>query len=114
MSEAKGQTQRRYVDVIARWRDDGRIEPLSVCWPDGRSFQVDAVIGKPAGDTFPDAAVHTLRYTVRIGGRTTHLYLERTAATAHTAEPQLRWFVETRPEQPLWLFGSARSPQFPS
>ena len=33
-------TTRRYVDVIARWRDDGSIVPLSVCWADGRTFQM--------------------------------------------------------------------------
>ena len=102
MAVPKGQKVRRYVDVIARWRDDGRVEPLAVCWPDGRSFQVDEVIGTPASDTFPDAPTRTQRYTVRIGGRVTHLYLER---RIEEKDARLRWFVEMRPETPLWFFG---------
>ena len=104
MAVPKGQKVRRYVDVIARWRDDGRIEPLAVCWPDGRSFQVDEVVGAPISDTFPGAAVHTQRYTVRIGGHTTHLYLER---RSEGKGAQLRWFVEMRPDTPLWVFGKS-------
>ena len=107
MATAKGQKTRRYVDVIARWRDDGRIEPLSVCWPDGRCFQVEEVIGEPASDTFPDAERHTLRYTVRIGGRVTHLYLERVGGKGREAS-QLRWFVEMVPGHPPWVFGRRR------
>ena len=93
------------MDVIARWRDDGRIEPLTVCWPDGRSFQVEEVLGEPASDTFPDAEVRTLRYTVRIGGRVTHLYLER---CGEGDSSQVRWFVEMRPGHPPWVFGRVR------
>ena len=107
MAVPRGQKTRRYVDVIARWRDDGRIEPLSVCWPDGRSFQVDEIVGTPASDAFPDAPVCTQRYTVRIGGRLTHLYLER--RTEGKAPPQLRWFVEVRPGHPLWSFGRLKA-----
>ena len=106
MVTPQGQKTRRYVDVIARWRDDGRIEPLMVCWPDGRSFQVDEVIGSPASDTFSGAPVHTQRYTVRIGGRVTHLYLERRAEGKGAG---VRWFVEARPGFPTWSFGRLSS-----
>ena len=93
--------ERRYVDVIARWRDDGRITPLSVCWPDGRTFQVELVLGEPAANAFADADSRTLRYTVRVEGRITHLFMEKTGGS----QPALRWYVEALREKPLWRFG---------
>lgn len=101
MAKARGRRTRRYVDVIARWRDDGRIDPLSVCWPDGRSFQIEEVLGAPAANAFPQADACTLRYTVRIGGHVTQLFLERDGARPGEA----RWFVELRPGAPPWVFG---------
>ena len=77
MSLPDSHTTRRYVDVIARWRDDGVITPLSVCWPDGRTFQIERVIGQPIANSFSDKGTRTLRYTVQIGNRETHLYLEQ-------------------------------------
>ena len=81
---------KRYVDVIMRVRDDGRVIPLSVCWDDGRTFRIDEVLGDPASNAAPSAAACTLRYTVRIGAHTTHLFLER---DAEDADAPLRWFV---------------------
>ena len=81
---------KRYVDVIMRVRDDGRVIPLSVCWDDGRTFRIDEVLGDPAANAAPTATVRTLRYTVRIGAHTTHLFLER---DAEDPSAPLRWFV---------------------
>ena len=81
---------KRYVDVIMRVRDDGRVIPLSVCWDDGRTFRIDEVLGNPAANAASTAAVRTLRYTVRIGAHTTHLFLER---DAEDPSAPLRWFV---------------------
>lgn len=97
----EGHRERRYVDVIARWRDDGRITPLAVCWPDGRAFQVDRVLGGPSANAFAGADSRTLRYTVQVEGRVTHLFLEREADPS----PTLRWYVEPLREKPLWRFG---------
>ena len=81
---------KRYVDVIMRVRDDGRVIPLSVCWDDGRTFRIDEVLGDPASNAAPTATACTLRYTVRIGAHTTHLFLER---DVEDADAPLRWFV---------------------
>lgn len=78
---------RHYVDVIARWRDDGRIVPLSICWADGRTFQIDRVVGSPIASAQPSAHTRTLRYSVEIAGHTTFLYFEQDAdAEAGNAE----------------------------
>ncbi len=96
---------RRYVDVIARCRDDGRIVPLVVCWDDGRTFQVDRVVGSPVSDRPAGTPGRTLRYTVVVGRKLTHLYLERGEEGAKDA---LRWYVEPAPELPPWRFGRKR------
>lgn len=93
--------ERRYVDVVARWRDDGQVTPLAVCWPDGRTFQIDEVLGGPAANAFSSAHEITLRYKVRVGGRVTHLFLEKSGE----AHPTLRWYVEALPGRPPWRFG---------
>lgn len=93
--------ERRYVDVVARWRDDGQVMPLAVCWPDGRTFQIDEVLGSPAANAFSSASEITLRYKVRVGGRVTNLFLEKSGGT----RPALRWYVEALPGRPLWRFG---------
>ena len=95
-------TTRRYVDVIARWRDDGVIVPLSVCWADGRTFQVERVIGQPVSNTFPGEGVRTLRYTVQIGRRETYLYLEQETTSKGNVN---RWYVEALPHHAPWYFG---------
>lgn len=95
-------TTRRYVDVIARWRDDGTVVPLSVCWPDGRTFQIECVLGDPIANSFPGEGVRTLRYTVQIGRRKTHLYLEQNVSGQDVTN---RWFVEALPYHAPWYFG---------
>ena len=59
---------KRYVEVHARWRADGRIEPLAVVWGDGR------------------------RYDVQVGGKRTHLWLEDVGT--RVSPTGRRWFVE--------------------
>ena len=93
--------ERRYVDVVARWRDDGLVVPLAVCWPDGRTFQIDEVLGSPAANAFSSASEITLRYKVRVGGRVTNLFLEKSGDARST----FRWYVEALPGRPPWRFG---------
>ena len=85
--------ERHYVDVIMRLRDDGRIVPLSICWPDGRLFCIDAVLSGPISNA-PAAGARSLRFKVRIGSRVTYLFLEKTPAQSAAAEDSLRWYVE--------------------
>ena len=47
MKDSKGRMRRvrkRYVDVVARMREDGSFEPLSIAWRDGRSFKVTEIV----------------------------------------------------------------------
>lgn len=38
-----------YVNVALHVNDEGRIDPLAVIWPDGRTFRIDEVLyrGEP-------------------------------------------------------------------
>lgn len=90
---------KRYVDVVARWHADGYVEPLIVCWPDGRSFQIESVDGRPQSTTFPNNPGRTLRYTVLVNGVRTQLFLER---DADAAKDSARWYVERKPSQQPW------------
>lgn len=98
-------TTRRYVDVIARWREDGAITPLSICWPDGRTFQIEKVIGQPISNSLPGRGMRTLRYTIQIGSHKTHLYLEQEATEKGNTD---RWYVEILPYHAPWYFGRRR------
>ena len=75
-----------YVNVVARFHAGGRIEPLAVEWADGRVFAVDRVLEIRRAASLK-AGGHGLRYTCRICGHETHLFLE-----------QERWFVEEKVE----------------
>lgn len=74
--------EKRYVSVVARTEEDGRVVPLSIVWEDGRTFAVDKVLdcqraaSRRVGGT-------GLRYTVRVRGTATYLWYEGP-----------RWFVE--------------------
>lgn len=80
-----------YVDVLVRWRDDGRIDPLAVIWPDGRRYDVDEVIGKPIRRASTQTGGNGLRYDVRIGSTRTYLFLED---ETQGLSSNTRWFVE--------------------
>ena len=93
--------ERLYVDVIARWNDDGRIDPLAICWPDGRTFCIDASSCAPVTylSDFKHADVTT--YSVKVGGKSVRLYLERQGPKASVLA---RWFVLVDAGKPLWKF----------
>ncbi len=73
-----------YVEVTAAFTADGGIVPLSVRWQDGTVFAVDRVL-----DVRPAAALKAggcgIRYTCRICGQQTYLFLDED-----------RWFVEAK------------------
>ena len=72
-----------FVEVAAVFTPDGQILPRKIRWEDGTIFAVDRVL-----DIRRAAALKVggcgLRYTIRIGGRQTYLFLDED-----------RWFVET-------------------
>lgn len=76
--------RRAYVKVVVECDTDGKIRPLSVCWEDGRRFEVDRLLDvRRAAAT--KAGGQGMRYTVRIMGRETYLF-----------EDEGHWFVEAR------------------
>lgn len=98
ITTADGTTRRvhrEYVGVVVRFERDGSIEPVTVCWKDGRSFPVDEVLTRePFGPAVKGR--QNVRYRVRFGGHETSLFLERTAAgpgSPGEGPGQLRWWV---------------------
>ena len=96
MKDGNGRMRRvrkRYVDVVARIREDGSFEPLSVAWRDGRSFKVTEIV--EAGEFYPGFDdLFTARYRIRIGDRRTSLYLEQRLNRPETGmPPTVRWWV---------------------
>ena len=76
-----------YVEVAAVFSPEGQILPRTIRWEDGTVFAVDRVV-----DIRRAAALKAggcgLRYTVRIGGRQTYLFLDDD-----------RWFVEANDQK---------------
>ena len=71
-----------YVEVSAIFTPEGQIMPRYIRWEDGTVFSVDRVMDiRHAAAT--KAGGCGLRYTIRIGGRQTYLFLDED-----------RWFVE--------------------
>ncbi len=68
-----------FVGVVARFGSDGGVTPLSVIWPDGRLYPIEAVLALKVARGAPDHR----RYTVRIHGRDAYLY-----------RAQDRWFMD--------------------
>ncbi|MGI6686366.1 MAG: hypothetical protein ACOX47_13020 [Bacillota bacterium] len=73
-----------YVDVTARFDKGGNVIPENIIWEDGRRFEIDRVL-----DVRPAASLKAggcgIRYTCRIWGKETFLFLEGN-----------RWFVEAK------------------
>lgn len=71
-----------YVKVNADFDADGNITPRSVIWEDGHVFEIDHVLSSCRRASLKAGGIG-IRYTIRIGKRTTYLYFEDPA-----------WFVE--------------------
>lgn len=73
-----------YVGVNARFEPDGKLVPLSIAWEDGHEYEIDRVLNVCRAASLK-AGGAGIRYTVRIGGTETYLFLEEN-----------KWFVERR------------------
>ena len=77
-----------YVDVNEDRHKDGGITPRSFVWEDGNRYKIDKVLNvRPAASL--KAGGVGLRYTVRVGGRETYLFLEEDKTGA-------KWFMERK------------------
>ena len=65
-----------YVNVVLHVNDEGRIDPLAVIWPDGRTFRIDEVLYRGEPGQMQKGA-KTSRFRIRFGRKETNLYLER-------------------------------------
>ncbi len=76
---------KRYVDVVLLQRRSGQIEPLYLCWDNGRKYRIDKILevsrrASPVGGC-------GIRYVCLIRGQRRNLFLEKD-----------KWFIEsTRP-----------------
>lgn len=94
--EGRRRVHKMYVDVVVRVNDEGRVDPLAVCWPDGRCFRIDEIMAR---GTFgaPVRGVSNARFRVRFGGHETDLHCERREGVAAMGQPDIdRWWVYAR------------------
>ena len=82
-----------YVQVKVDFREDGVMLPRRIVWEDGREYEIDRVT-----DIRQAAAMRAGgqgdRYTVRIGGKQSYLFFER--SSNQTGNCIGRWFVERK------------------
>ena len=75
-----------YVQVTAVFHPDGRLMPVSFVWEDGRRYEIDRVLDVTRAASLK-AGGTGMRYTCRVQGRETFLFLEED-----------RWFMERKGE----------------
>lgn len=75
---------KRYVGVDAYFDEAGQIVPTCVHWDDGIKYPIDRVIDIRRAASLK-AGGAGIRYTCRIRGKQTYLWLEET-----------KWFVEAK------------------
>jgi len=73
-----------YVTVKAIFYADGLLRPMSIIWEDDREYTIDKVTDIRRAASLK-AGGTGLRYTCRINGKDTYLFLE-----------EGRWFVERK------------------
>ncbi len=76
--------EKKYVPVVVRFEADGRLRPLVIEFDEGRRYPIDRIVDvrRAACQSVGGVGV---RYTCRIGGRESYLWLEKN-----------RWFVCAR------------------
>lgn len=73
---------RKDITVVAKMKSNGYVEPLSIIWEDGRTFNIDKILDKRKRASTKGGG-KGLRYTVRIMGKERFLFLD-----------EYTWFVE--------------------
>jgi len=74
-----------YVEVTARFTEDGKMSPVSFTWEDGRKFEIDRIVKSVRCASRKAGGVGVL-YTCMVSGRECHLYYEE----------NFRWFMERK------------------
>ena len=84
--------ERVYVKVNSDFDATGYMQPRSITWSDGRTFQIEAVKDFRPAACYRQGAEGSC-YTVMIRGEEKHLFFEWT--TSAFASRVARWYVET-------------------
>ena len=82
-----------YVAVKADFAEDGTLLPREITWEDGTKFEIDRILDVRQAAAMK-AGGQGDRYTVRIGGKQSYLFFERSPNLAGNNIG--RWFVERR------------------
>ena len=82
-----------YLRVTAEFTEEGMLLPRSFVWTDGRTYEIDRVLHCVASPALK-AGGQGDRYTVRIKGKQSYLFFER--STNQTGNNLGRWFVERK------------------
>ena len=82
-----------YVAVTTKFRADGVMIPLDITWENGHVFEIDEVTDIRQASAMK-AGGQGDRYTIRVNGKQSYLFFERSAALIGNVIG--RWFVERR------------------
>ena len=82
-----------YVAVRANFREDGTLIPFELTWEDGQTYRIDRVLDIRQAPALR-AGGQGDRYTIRVNGRQSHLFFER--STNLSGNNIGRWFVERK------------------
>jgi len=82
-----------YVSVKATFRDDGTMIPTELIWEDGHGYKIDRVLDIRQAAA-AKAGGQGDRYTIRVQGRESYLFFERSANL--TGSHIGKWFVERK------------------
>lgn len=74
---------KKYVSVVARFSEDGKVMPLSLEWEDGCSFEIDKVLDVRRAASQKAGGIG-VRYTCRIRNKQVYLFKDEDI-----------WFIET-------------------
>ena len=77
--------QRKYIEVLCRHTEDGKIVPVEIIWGDGRRFEIDRVLEAKQSCEMKTGGLPGWRYTCRVMGKQVDLWLEGDSR---------RWFME--------------------
>ena len=78
------QREKKYVPVIVRFDENGKLRPLIIEFEDGRKFKIDKILDVCRAACQSVGGVGD-RYTCRIQGKESYLWLEKG-----------RWFVAAK------------------
>jgi len=88
-----GEAYKTYVSVFLEVSLEGQMLPRAIVWEDGHRYEIDRVIDvRPAYAA--KAGGQGDRYTIKVGGKQTYLYFER--STNLSGNIIGRWFVERK------------------